>query len=1241
MMEYEQLKRLIREYYPFPIAHAHKKVVGLLENDMRKLKCIIQTAEITAQFLALLAVAQVRQDLLEKNLPAQDSLSQDIKLRNPSFGTWSYLTSNLMKAYRDVKGQLIVPELFDFCFQESSDGELQVQPVQTPIIESLRILRNNFHHPGIPENKIQESVVQGLEWLHQLLEAVRFLASYSLLFTQEITLNEGSRQTTYYTHKLTRLTGCFSTFSEELWKSGIHLKPYSVVFLQDKKYLILDPFIIYTERLKGVPDVLLLNNFVQSKPIYLSSLFDFEWVTTEQKGWKEGKRYQSTLRKFFRQLRAVEPAEESDETEDEEAAIQTTAEVFEQRYRPAKSPVQHTSPYKFLDYYNPEDRDIFFGRDKEIRLLQQKFHNSRLLVLHGESGTGKTSLIRAGLIPRLDSESYIPVYVRVLREPLYEIKRELIRQLGLEDHDYSSFDGGQGGVNKHPVTRSTRQPGFPLAEFLVHVTERVSKTVVIVLDQFEEFFLRFPEEVREQFEKEFAACVETSRLDAKFLISLRADYFSHLATFEDSMPHIFTHQIQLECLSETQALEAVIKPAEHLGIEVDEAMVQIKLLPELMSDESIIEPPLLQIVCDTLYQNAQSEGRSEIGTADYEAIGDVKGCLGRYLETKLRQFGKHQGMAKAVLKALVTAEGTKRASFAGELLSRIKSISSSPPLVGGVRGGGELTEEELKKGYLDKFVRDRLVRVEDVEGRARYELSHEYLVKHIGDWIEESEREVTKVLEVIDRAYEAYQSTELLLENSALQMIKPFEDQLVLSTDKQTFVNRSKIQIKKQRRSLFLKVAASLMFVALIVGSILGYQTYQAYLESEKQRKRAISQKQQAEEQRKIAEQQTKVAQEARVKAEQQARIARAHQLTTQAQTAFEKYPQRSLLLAVEAIEITLRKDEPRVPAAEQMLRDVLTNTGGIPLNGNVFATNPDNRRLVIRSVDSLAKLSQEYIDSYEISLSSIVLAISPDSHRLVTRSRNDTAQLWDLTAPDPTTAPLVLHSHEETTWTVTFSPDNHWLVTVNVKPVTGNLFNDLQRADHIISRLWDLTTIGPAASPVVSYNHGSSFRLGGYPITAFSPDSHWLVTGGRGLATTARLWDLTVSDPATVPLFPHGHEEVTFSSNNHWLVTRSWDGIARLWDLTAPDPTTVPFFPHGHEEEISKVTFSPDNHWLATGSSDGVVRLWTLRLDELIDLACRTAGRNLSRDEWALYFPGEEYRQTCPDLPIHWSFKE
>jgi WD40 repeat protein len=64
------------------------------------------------------------------------------------------------------------------------------------------------------------------------------------------------------------------------------------------------------------------------------------------------------------------------------------------------------------------------------------------------------------------------------------------------------------------------------------------------------------------------------------------------------------------------------------------------------------------------------------------------------------------------------------------------------------------------------------------------------------------------------------------------------------------------------------------------------------------------------------------------------------------------------------------------------------------------------------------------------------------------------------------------------------------------------------------------------------------------------------------------------------------------------------------------------------------QLAISPDSHWLVTDSDDGTARLWNLRLDELVDLACRTAGRNLAWEEWEQYFPGQAYQRTCRDLP-------
>jgi len=86
---------------------------------------------------------------------------------------------------------------------------------------------------------------------------------------------------------------------------------------------------------------------------------------------------------------------------------------------------------------------------------------------------------------------------------------------------------------------------------------------------------------------------------------------------------------------------------------------------------------------------------------------------------------------------------------------------------------------------------------------------------------------------------------------------------------------------------------------------------------------------------------------------------------------------------------------------------------------------------------------------------------------------------------------------------------------------------------------------------------------------------------------------------------------------------------------LTGPDPAAAPIVLRGHKHYIYAVAISPDNHWLVTGSLDSTARLWNLRLDELVDLACRTAGRNLTRAEWAQYFPGQEYRRTCEQWPL------
>jgi WD40 repeat protein len=247
------------------------------------------------------------------------------------------------------------------------------------------------------------------------------------------------------------------------------------------------------------------------------------------------------------------------------------------------------------------------------------------------------------------------------------------------------------------------------------------------------------------------------------------------------------------------------------------------------------------------------------------------------------------------------------------------------------------------------------------------------------------------------------------------------------------------------------------------------------------------------------------------------------------------------------------------------------------------------------------------------------LINFSPDGRWLLTSSHGVGTQLWDLRAANPTTSPTSMLDHDTRNY-ATFSRNSRWLVTSN----------------QAGTQLWDLAARRPTSSAIPL----PPLRTRSFTST-FSPDGRWLFVSNLD---TELLLDLAAAKPTTsMTRLPSRREHVpaTFSSDNRWLLI-----FPRLWELEKKHsnpisaPVTLPLYlpptlPQAYGWALlSKAGFSPDAHWIIGEGNTGI-SLWSTRLKEdLLPLACRTAGRNLTKSEWDQYFPGEKYHQTCCEFP-------
>lgn len=419
-------------------------------------------------------------------------------------------------------------------------------------------------------------------------------------------------------------------------------------------------------------------------------------------------------------------------------------------------------PYKFLDYYTEQDTRFFFGREAEVESISSQILARRSFILHGRSGVGKSSILRAGVQPRLKDLGHQVFVIRSFTDPLQQMVAALVAEAGSEDE---AADEAIAAANlKTLIQRATTA---------ATAADARGQFVVFFLDQFEEFFLLLDEESRQHFIAVLGELLADASLRVKFVFALREDFLAEMSQFKTAIPEIFHHEFRLKRLSREQAARAITEPALAVGCRYEAALVE-RLLDDL-SDRDGIDPPQLQIVCDRLFDSKDGEGNLTV--ASYDESGTASQILASYLERVLLRFNAADlQAAKSILTSLISSDGRRLVLRASRVAARARREGSEAFAI------NRLVEE---------MVAARVVRRRNQDGEAWLELAHDFLTPEVSRWLTEEDRALQQARSVLERAAENYRTHQLVIDSDALDVLLPFGTQLGLSDEEADLLTRS------------------------------------------------------------------------------------------------------------------------------------------------------------------------------------------------------------------------------------------------------------------------------------------------------------------------------------------------------------------------------------------------------------------------------------------------------------------
>ena len=889
-----------------------------------------------------------------------------------------------------------------------------------------------------------------------------------------------------------------------------------------------------------------------------------------------------------------------------------------------------TSPYKGLNAFQSRDEKLFFGRDNFIKILVDELESTNLVLLLGGSGRGKSSVVRAGLIPWLAKEH----------------GTEFINLTFTPDADpFESFHASLLSNNYSQKLAKIARQGQ--AETLIQVVNHLKQPHefwLIFIDQFEELFTTSDANKRCEFINGLMKLSQAELPKIKIMATMRTDFQDKLSDFPQLVEATQKHRPMIIEMQPPELRVAIEQPAAHHGVVFEAGLVD-KIIAEIQGQAGCL--PLLQYTLNLLWQDEVEAGAIDDRTLSintYQKLGGVTGALQQHVNNIYKSLSEpeQQATRRIFLKLVEIGKNVeagiewkpvrRRAQlfeFGEDEWDLLFKLVNHNLLV----SDADLLATNSKTGLFASASSRKL------KSQATIEITHEILLtswNKLHRWIEENRQWIAlrnRLYEDVKR-WQAKKPEDELWAGSKLEEVlelrgnKDFQEVLGEFNDEaKQFIRAS--EEKKNRQLRRARRTAAIGFILAGLTTMAGGF---AFVQQQSAQERSIISMTQTAEAHLLLNNQLDAMVEA----------IRAKEELKKVWIAKDRVSMRVLGALGQAVHHNQQgwKERLRLRGTDVIFSPdgklLATRDGSIvriwsaktgeelqTLQGHQdFVTSvvfsPDGKRVATASVDKTARVwdtetgeELQTLQGHQDFVTSVVF--SPDGKRVATASRDKTARVWDTETGEEL---QTLQGHQVFVSSVVFSPDGErvatasWDKTARVWDTeTGEELQTLQGHQDFVNsvvfsrdgkrvatasvdktaRVWDTET-GEVLQTL--QGHESSVWS-----VVFSPDGERVATAS--VDNTARVWDTeTGEELQTLQGHESSVESVVFSPDGERVATASVDKTARVWDTETGEVLQTL---QGHEVEVNSVVFSPDGKRVATASRDNTARVWATATGEVL----------------------------------------